>query len=102
MIRRPPRSTLFPYTTLFRSDHVACFCGSRSFDLSKDRNAKPLTELAMLIRFRDTVRLPRTHQDQSEVGGKRDIVRVHRVQRKLSRPTEINDFGAGGLEFPAH
>src|SRR2546428_5736777 len=24
MIRRPPRSTLFPYTTLFRSDH---FCG---------------------------------------------------------------------------
>src|SRR3712207_6981363 len=23
MIRRPPRSTLFPYTTLFRSAHVA-------------------------------------------------------------------------------
>src|SRR5258707_11060026 len=28
MIRRPPRSTLFPYTTLFRSlhRHVCCFC----------------------------------------------------------------------------
>src|SRR2546430_10420235 len=24
MIRRPPRSTLFPYTTLFRSGHEAC------------------------------------------------------------------------------
>src|SRR5690349_21924287 len=24
MIRRPPRSTLFPYTTLFRSGQVAC------------------------------------------------------------------------------
>src|SRR5256885_8433486 len=24
MIRRPPRSTLFPYTTLFRSRHVLC------------------------------------------------------------------------------
>src|SRR5256885_12967955 len=24
MIRRPPRSTLFPYTTLFRSDLQAC------------------------------------------------------------------------------
>src|SRR5438067_8092323 len=24
MIRRPPRSTLFPYTTLFRSTHVKC------------------------------------------------------------------------------
>src|SRR5438105_10217461 len=37
MIRRPPRSTLFPYTTLFRSDHIkrlygleqghSCFAG---------------------------------------------------------------------------
>src|SRR2546422_11370341 len=25
MIRRPPRSTLFPYTTLFRSDHRELF-----------------------------------------------------------------------------
>src|SRR5258705_9146685 len=25
MIRRPPRSTLFPYTTLFRSAAVVCF-----------------------------------------------------------------------------
>src|SRR2546422_6320157 len=24
MIRRPPRSTLFPYTTLFRSVHARC------------------------------------------------------------------------------
>src|SRR5258708_21619369 len=24
MIRRPPRSTLFPYTTLFRSDSIRC------------------------------------------------------------------------------
>src|SRR3712207_7548349 len=24
MIRRPPRSTLFPYTTLFRSDFTRC------------------------------------------------------------------------------
>src|SRR3989442_2097705 len=31
MIRRPPRSTLFPYTTLFRSDldnHVADYLGA--------------------------------------------------------------------------
>src|SRR2546426_2681359 len=25
MIRRPPRSTLFPYTTLFRSEHFSYF-----------------------------------------------------------------------------
>src|SRR3712207_7497408 len=28
MIRRPPRSTLFPYTTLFRSDPVVCLIRS--------------------------------------------------------------------------
>src|SRR3712207_8256150 len=27
MIRRPPRSTLFPYTTLFRSAHLGAFVG---------------------------------------------------------------------------
>src|SRR5258705_8358848 len=27
MIRRPPRSTLFPYTTLFRSQPSLAFCG---------------------------------------------------------------------------
>src|SRR2546430_7776586 len=28
MIRRPPRSTLFPYTTLFRSDRVVTVCAA--------------------------------------------------------------------------
>src|SRR2546430_17613780 len=28
MIRRPPRSTLFPYTTLFRSPPVNCLAGT--------------------------------------------------------------------------
>src|SRR5256885_12983650 len=30
MIRRPPRSTLFPYTTLFRSDHIDWWRDRRS------------------------------------------------------------------------
>src|SRR3712207_7984139 len=32
MIRRPPRSTLFPYTTLFRSDRVVASPGIRPQD----------------------------------------------------------------------
>src|SRR3712207_6967646 len=32
MIRRPPRSTLFPYTTLFRSDVVEASVGRRVVD----------------------------------------------------------------------
>src|SRR3989441_8735777 len=31
MIRRPPRSTLFPYTTLFRSQFEAIFLGAVGF-----------------------------------------------------------------------
>src|SRR3712207_8996806 len=31
MIRRPPRSTLFPYTTLFRSDAAAARCRCQAF-----------------------------------------------------------------------
>src|SRR2546422_5790717 len=30
MIRRPPRSTLFPYTTLFRSLQTAAVCGAEA------------------------------------------------------------------------
>src|SRR2546430_8971940 len=36
MIRRPPRSTLFPYTTLFRSPH-----GDRAGDRLKVEEAQP-------------------------------------------------------------
>src|SRR2546426_6560903 len=34
MIRRPPRSTLFPYTTLFRSNVIAIAQGSSELNLS--------------------------------------------------------------------
>src|SRR3712207_9532893 len=36
MIRRPPRSTLFPYTTLFRSTHSLRRCSRRG---DRDRRA---------------------------------------------------------------
>src|SRR2546427_6758875 len=32
MIRRPPRSTLFPYTTLFRSDPLPCLAARQVLD----------------------------------------------------------------------
>src|SRR5688572_26049421 len=50
MIRRPPRSTLFPYTTLFRSEPKTDFCLNRSRnglslparDMPAERRAPPL------------------------------------------------------------
>src|SRR5256885_5626080 len=37
MIRRPPRSTLFPYTTLFRSDPLITTTISRRHDVADHR-----------------------------------------------------------------
>src|SRR5258708_14933437 len=45
MIRRPPRSTLFPYTTLFRSYACPLF---RAF---------PFPERGRMLEYRDAVRL---------------------------------------------
>src|SRR2546430_5292151 len=42
MIRRPPRSTLFPYTTLFRSQSAAAGCDGESGSGSKDQSCAPL------------------------------------------------------------
>src|SRR2546425_2410428 len=38
MIRRPPRSTLFPYTTLFRSSRISC--AGQFLDLGSARIAE--------------------------------------------------------------
>src|SRR6185312_16929857 len=48
MIRRPPRSTLFPYTTLFRSLLLAlcpCLVPEPEVDLRKQRSEEHTSEL---------------------------------------------------------
>src|SRR2546423_9697378 len=42
MIRRPPRSTLFPYTTLFRSRTLACSSSNRRFTTTIAGRAPPV------------------------------------------------------------
>src|SRR3712207_8475759 len=46
MIRRPPRSTLFPYTTLFRSKLIAAQAGQRAQQLGIDQAIGPEQPLA--------------------------------------------------------
>src|SRR3712207_8380032 len=50
MIRRPPRSTLFPYTTLFRSERrTARVVAIRTLDPSARRTGHPMEIKPMLI-----------------------------------------------------
>src|SRR2546427_9068228 len=60
MIRRPPRSTLFPYTTLFRSGIAAIYPGP---NLSK-RNQKEGV-YPYLLRDRKSTRLNSSHSQIS-------------------------------------
>src|SRR5256885_9939448 len=41
MIRRPPRSTLFPYTTLFRSEPAVAGGGRQPSQVDRDRHGRP-------------------------------------------------------------
>src|SRR5690349_22168756 len=69
MIRRPPRSTLFPYTTLFRSrdgDHVELH----------SRNGKPMARYfpdLEVARHRLAV-AARSEEHTSELQSRRDLV----------------------------
>src|SRR5260370_8984227 len=58
MIRRPPRSTLFPYTTLFRSNqprHVCCFSRRRRrprhFPRSEEHTSELQSHLNLVCRL---------------------------------------------------
>src|SRR5947199_3939685 len=57
MIRRPPRSTLFPYTTLFRSDSILSERGPSSTSSAADPNLA----LTHLERDRKSTRLNSSH-----------------------------------------
>ena len=51
MIRRPPRSTLFPYTTLFRSDKPAVVLTDYTMpEMNGAQLAKRLSELDPAVR----------------------------------------------------
>src|SRR5258708_26734585 len=62
MIRRPPRSTLFPYTTLFRSP-LNCRGGGRRHPMRKSQN---LRRRAIRFRCRALVQI-RSEEHTSEL-----------------------------------
>src|SRR5690349_21881125 len=90
MIRRPPRSTLFPYTTLFRS--AACSrlawytVGSIWSRNSPFVTSSPSFTAILVIR-------PRSEEHTSELQSRRDLVCRLLLEKKKSRPNR---------EFAAH
>src|SRR3712207_6950907 len=88
MIRRPPRSTLFPYTTLFRSLHVeepddsnvtfaAALCPGRTTPKASDRRHRPRRRYPVWCGRRPAVGRPaggRSEEHTSELQSRQYLV----------------------------
>src|SRR5436853_5778952 len=78
MIRRPPRSTLFPYTTLFRSSDVDIVCAG--------------TAAAALEHLRGATFdcMVRSEEHTSELQSLRHLVCRLLLEKKKKKKTQIN------------
>src|SRR5690349_22439551 len=75
MLRRPPGSTLFPYTTLFRSSRVETEAAPNAEDRIQDRAHRVRQRTAVLDRARIPNRAaPRSEEHTSELQSRRDLV----------------------------
>src|SRR3712207_8512982 len=80
MIRRPPRSTLFPYTTLFRSIDF-CIC-SDSICFQKIPPQYPKKNLSLSLYF---LLIPRSEEHTSELQSRQYLVcRLLLEKKKIS------------------
>src|SRR5204863_1271924 len=89
MIRRPPRSTLFPYTTLFRSLHVSWL---HHHEPPRATRARPAA---------------RSEEHTSELQSRRDLVCRLLLEKKKNMSDRITDehiktiAKISGLVFPS-
>src|SRR5438874_3690501 len=102
MIRRPPRSTLFPYTTLFRSvygpsspriERTASATSGHSFDLGSITSKWPVPGRVISSTLR------RSEEHTSELQSRRDLVcrllleKKKKIKNKLSRMISCEKYG---------
>src|SRR5947199_7709721 len=98
MIRRPPRSTLFPYTTLFRSVHMND--AGRPAAGVHGHEARDGPRLHHLERFRGEVR---SEEHTSELQSLRHLVCRLLLEKKKQKITiERHDDTATTLNSLAH
>src|SRR5258707_9039255 len=92
MIRRPPRSTLFPYTTLFRSQKPFRL----TQDVTVDRSAKPgsTVVVAGTVSYQacdDKVCFPRSEEHTSELQSRQYLVcRLLLEKKKKKKKRKYN------------
>src|SRR5690349_23916628 len=92
MIRRPPRSTLFPYTTLFRSDFVlAASCDSARLWSRRTIAWNCLGSSFFALLAAISALVLRSEEHTSELQSRRDLVCRLLLEKKKIRYT-ASDF----------
>src|SRR2546430_9212115 len=86
MIRRPPRSTLFPYTTLFRSRQVHAPLREPVPDARQDILRRPHIARRHLVRDVDE----RSEEHTSELQSQSNLVCRLLLEKKKQHPFKIN------------
>src|SRR3712207_8631808 len=86
MIRRPPRSTLFPYTTLFRSDNWEEVVDLELHDSQEDLVASNLYSVAE-AQFDPDARPRRSEEHTSELQSRQYLVCRLLLEKKKDHPT---------------
>src|SRR3712207_7924951 len=91
MMRRPPRSALFPYTTLFRSTHATCrvICPNHVVPHRSHRSASPRIGVDSGARRSSFVNLaigplPRSEEHTSELQSRQYLVCRLLLEKKKS------------------
>src|SRR3712207_8996723 len=99
MIRRPPRSTLFPYTTLFRSEPVlhGRLAGTGSSSSNQTRLPVPSTSLPHRTASASTSIIPRpvpasgrSEEHTSELQSRQYLVCRLLLEKKKQSRTQIH------------
>src|SRR2546430_8693265 len=86
MIRRPPRSTLFPYTTLFRSA-VSAMLHSPSYVITLDESLDEAGTLSWLVTFPNGP-FGRSEEHTSELQSQSNLVCRLLLEKKKTIPAQ--------------
>src|SRR5438034_7219465 len=89
MIRRPPRSTLFPYTTLFRSCAPRLLPPVEWRPSSMSSGARPLRKPGRSRRCRKSGRKGRSEEHTSELQSHSDLVCRLLLEKKKKQKQHI-------------